>query len=342
MASALPENSERLLRLSAATFGAAWLAGVVEGMSLTPLQRSRQVEGAPQQALASAGVDGRVDVLLFEERTDMYVPGHMVAVDWELQSVVVALRGSSSLQDALTDLVCDAAPLELGGVAGKAHEGMLKAARKLEEVLRGVVNAGFESLGRRRLRVVGHSLGAGVAALLTALWVDAGQFPGADVQCVAFACPQVLDMQLASAAEHTTSVILDRDLVPRFGRATATDLREVLLCLTDPARFGLSPAYRATALLAPDMQADSDRLAVAHGTLRLATRGEREDRLYPPGRLVHLTGGSAWAIPRESLDELLIADGMAVSHLPNKYLAAIREVASSTRVPEVSQPTNED
>merc|ERR1712151_925708 len=114
-----------------------------------------------------------------------------------------------------------------GGLDGVAHGGMLLAARRVDSVVAAIAEDGLAKLApeqRKRIMVCGHSLGAGVAALLVALWRDAGRFAGVDVQCLAFACPQILNQQLAATlSNHTTSVIAGQDLVPRLSLASAKD-----------------------------------------------------------------------------------------------------------------------
>merc|ERR1719409_130171 len=130
---------------------------------------------------------------------------------------------------------------------------MLRAAQRLDTVLSEIAETGLSQLSPhvpRRIVICGHSLGAGVAALLAALWRDRGHLPGVNVQCVAFACPQVLDSCLAVAqSNHTTSVIVGDDLVPRFSLATAQDLQAAMLCLNNPESKGLPVSARADMIL---------------------------------------------------------------------------------------------
>ncbi|CAJ1400785.1 unnamed protein product [Effrenium voratum] len=200
----LPPHAERAMRFSAATFGAQFLAGLADGL-VAPAVRAYGAHSAggdaAQIALAAAKVEGRVDVLAFESTSEHFVPGYMVAVDQELGCVVVALRGTSGAKDVLVDLVCEAAPCELAGVAGEAHGGMLRAAQRLSERLPPLVLQGLERLEPGSWRsphvadvlVTGHSLGGGVAALLSALWRDQAALPpGRVLQCITFGCPQAL------------------------------------------------------------------------------------------------------------------------------------------------------
>uniref|UniRef100_A0A7S2TJX1 sn-1-specific diacylglycerol lipase n=1 Tax=Lotharella oceanica TaxID=641309 RepID=A0A7S2TJX1_9EUKA len=92
-------------------------------------------------------------------------PMHFVAIDSETKAVILSIRGTASLSDALTDLLC--APRKMLG--GVAHDGILRSAfavlghvsARLVEILRD--HPGF------KLVVTGHSLGGGVALVLALL-----------------------------------------------------------------------------------------------------------------------------------------------------------------------------
>merc|ERR1712232_806090 len=212
--------------------------------------------GSAEQALAAAGLGGRnVEVLLFEEATcEVFAPGFLVALDWDLHAVVVAFRGTACLSDCLTDLACESASVQLLGATGHAHRGMLMAARRLESRVFSSVSSGIARLCAAghavRLRICGHSLGAGVASLLTALWLAARRFPDIELHCYAFASPQVLDGRLAARlAADATSLVVGDDIVPRFSLATALDLRSAMLLLRDPEANCLPAEFRAAEIL---------------------------------------------------------------------------------------------
>jgi len=343
----LPQHTERWMRFSAATFGAAWLAGLVDGPSKALFSAARMANTqnmrAPDAALACAGIEGHVEVTAFEQRTgDMFMPAYMVAVDHDIGAVVVAFRGTSSITDALVDLLCEPAPVEFGGLDGFAHSGMLRAAQRLDTALAALAEDGLVRLTperQRRIVICGHSLGAGVAALLAALWRDAGRFPGVDVQCMAFACPQVLDQQLAAAlSNHTTSVVVGDDMVPRLSLASAMDLREVLLRLSDPEAFGLPEVFAANEVLAAEARGDTGTLEVAYAAIRRAAFMSSK-QLAPAGRLIHLAPGSIPCIASsENFNELIISRDMASAHMPHRYLAAIQELGSACAVGSPAAP----
>jgi len=295
----------------------------------------RDQGGSPGDcALACAGVDGNVEVLKFEERTDiLYAPGYLVAVDHDLGHVVVALRGTSSVKDSLTDLVCEPVAVQLGAHDGIAHGGMLRAAQRWDETLSELVSAGLSRLSAEtsgRVLICGHSLGAGVAALLSALWRDRALFPGTDIRCLAFACPQVLDASLAVAQSgHTTSIIVEDDMVPRLSLATAQDLQAATVCLNNPQSRGLPSELHTAKILTAQLSGDVESLAAAYAVVRPIVCTS-PGRLFPPGRLIHLLPNTApVTLTCDDLDELKVSPGMMSNHMPWKYLLAVQSAVAS-------------
>lgn len=307
-------------------------------MSVMPstCAKATQIGGPAERALESAGIGGRVEVAAFEQGArELYAPGYMVVVDHELQLVVVALRGTSSVADAMSDLACEPAALQLGGHAGAAHGGMLTAARRLSEKLASLAEAGLEKLaGPRRILVTGHSLGAGVAALLTALWRDQPRFASSEVSCLAFACPQVLSAELAVAvSNHTTSIIVGDDLVPRFSLATAYDLQRALLHLRSPQEYGLDPSLHMDEVLAMSSRNEERALADAYAVIQRAALTS-PNRLFSPGQLVHLVPGHApGGASQEEFNEIRISSDMASAHRPRRYLLAVQEALATAAGP---------
>lgn len=101
-----------------------------------------------------------------------------VAVDYMKQKIVVSIRGTLSMKDVLTDLNAegDVLPLEPRRDDWVGHKGMVQAAvyirSKLEEENL-IQRAQQHNLDRKTdtfgLVIVGHSLGAGTAAILSIL-----------------------------------------------------------------------------------------------------------------------------------------------------------------------------
>jgi len=329
----LPEHCERILRFNAATFGASWFAGLVDGFSVSGLAKARAIKdqgGSPgDMALASAGIEGKVEVLAYElNGGSMYAPGYLVAVDHETCQVIVALRGTSSVKDAITDLICQPAPVQIGGHSGFAHDGMLRAATRLSEPLAALASRGLEKLkcDSPRVLITGHSMGAGVASLVAAVWRDANRFPSANVRCIAFAAPQVLDAELALAqGNHIISLVNADDLVPRFSLATSMDLRQAMLALADPLKAGLPSDLTPGSIRSADAKGDASTLGQWY-TMVKSKAGSSTGRMFPPGQIVILRSGqSARRVGHDQVDELHISEDMASAHMPRAYLLAIQE-----------------
>jgi len=167
-------------------------------------------------------------------------------VVWEARQpwVVVAIRGTLSGHDTLTDAAATPTPFP----GGLAHAGMASAAWN---VVRSHLPAAACLLAQRaslqpRLLFTGHSLGGGVAALAAQLCgagdadVDAAARRGAeegaagdagaalwarsavrDALAIAFACPACASLPLSLALrERCTSLVAAKDIVPRLSMSS--------------------------------------------------------------------------------------------------------------------------
>lgn len=231
----------------------------------------------------------------------LYQPACAILVDDTNQEVVVAIRGTSNMRDALTDLVCAPARLapgqfSVGDVDVQfVHDGMWRAAQSLLTELQDFVHILLEERPSYRLMITGHSLGAGVAGLLCLLW---RQRLGERVSCISFASPQTLDDAAARAAAHqgVTSVLVGDDLVPRLSLRSATHLTANAVSLaTVASRVGVPP---------PSVPA-----------------------LYPAGRLLHHCAGAApqtaFVADQDDFGTIRVSPSMLFTHMQPAYLRAL-------------------
>ncbi|KND04424.1 uncharacterized protein SPPG_00153 [Spizellomyces punctatus DAOM BR117] len=139
-------------------------------------------------------------------------PAFFLAVDVNNWKIIIAIRGTASLHDAVIDLKMDCEPF----LGGYAHQGMSHLAHKLLERV-------FPQLVHLRhihpnfdIIVTGHSLGAGIASLLTLLLTSPPykeHFPS--VRGVCFATPAICTEDLTYRAEQVVdSLVLGYDVVP--------------------------------------------------------------------------------------------------------------------------------
>lgn len=140
-----------------------------------------------------------------------------------------------------------------------SHRGIVEAAtellhdlaqKRVMQTLNRQLNDEQGLLRGYRLVVTGHSLGAGVASLLTLL-LRANGFPAA--RCVAFSPPPILPRRAAQACEGAVlSVALEGDVVPRLSLASVHALAaqivvELTRCQAPKWLIGLRATRRALA-----------------------------------------------------------------------------------------------
>ncbi|KAA6418802.1 MAG: lipase class 3 family [Trebouxia sp. A1-2] len=193
----------------------------------------RERRPAGQQAVfSSLGIEPQ-DVLMQEPRAGVLRPSFCLVKDNQLHSIVLAIRGTHSLKDMFTSLTGTSKPHhmidpESGVVLGYSHFGMLAAARWLLQQLSGTMKQALHDHPGYKLKVIGHSLGGGTAAMLTMMMREWPEF--ADVTCLAIACPSCMTLDLArSCASYVTTIINGADLIPTVSAGSADALREEVM-----------------------------------------------------------------------------------------------------------------
>lgn len=121
---------------------------------------------------------GEVEVIYTTFHVDVGETPFFVAIDYTKSKIVVSIRGTLSMKDVLTDLNAegDVLPLEPRQDDWLGHKGMVQAAvyikSKLDEenLIQRAQHRNFERhTDTFGLVIVGHSLGAGTAAILSIL-----------------------------------------------------------------------------------------------------------------------------------------------------------------------------
>ncbi|XP_068645860.1 uncharacterized protein [Aristolochia californica] len=204
------------------------------------------------------------------EGTQGKAPPHIIYVDHKNADIVLAIRGLNLAKESDYAVLLDNKLGQKKFDGGYVHNGLLKAAGcvlDLEcEVLRDLV----EKHPNYTLTFTGHSLGSGVAALLTMVVVHnrdrLGNTERKRIRCFAIAPARCMSLNLAVRyADVINSVVLQDDFLPR----TATPLEDIfksLFCL--PCILCLR-CMRDTCIPEEMMLRDPRRL-------------------YAPGRLYHI------------------------------------------------------
>ncbi|QDZ21431.1 alpha/beta-hydrolase [Chloropicon primus] len=159
-----------------------------------------------------------------EVESKFSVPAHYWAYNKADKVVVFGVRGTVTRKDMLTDLDSKA---EVH--SGRAmHRGMLQSAKalleKVQQQLADLSDEGF------RVVLVGHSLGAGTAALLAILLKETNAIKS--LSCYAIAPPPVVELSLAVESKpYIESLVCNDDIVCRMSVANMRGLTEELLQL---------------------------------------------------------------------------------------------------------------
>lgn len=257
-------------------------------------------------ASAIEGV-AREDVIFCEEDAGPFRPAHVAVVCRSATQRVlfVAVRGTLSPGDIVTDLDCEL--VRMGGSSeGRWHSGVLKSARNLFDSLALPLAAAIEKEGNIDTVIfTGHSLGGAVASALCSRFREAeATMPSIlrNARAYAFGPAACCDAATAEACrEHTISVIVGDDIVPRLSRQSVEDvLRAASALAAEPRSIGRmlslvpwSEALRSTLGLVsprPTFQATnedgsmSDRECFERSIRStLSAVMHSDDRVHPPG-----------------------------------------------------------
>ncbi|XP_030067547.1 diacylglycerol lipase-beta [Microcaecilia unicolor] len=154
-----------------------------------------------------------------------------IALDHKTEAILVAVRGTLSLEDVLTDLSADCETLTVEGVQGDcfAHKGIIQAANYVYGRLinDGILNQAFTIAPEYKLVIVGHSLGAGAASILAILLKNS--FP--TLRCYAFSPPGgLLSKPLADySKDFIVTVVVGKDFISRLSMPNMEDLKNRIL-----------------------------------------------------------------------------------------------------------------
>ncbi|KAK9103633.1 hypothetical protein Sjap_020887 [Stephania japonica] len=204
------------------------------------------------------------------EDTQGRVPPYLIYVDHKNADIVLAIRGLNLAKESDYAVLLDNKLGERKFDGGYVHNGLLKAAAFVLDAECDVLKELVEKYPNYTLTFAGHSLGAGVAALLTMVVAQnrdrLGNIDRKRIRCYAMAPARCMTLNLAVRyADIINSIVLQDDFLPR----TATPLEDIfksLFCL--PCILCLR-CMRDTCIPEEKMLRDPRRL-------------------YAPGRLYHI------------------------------------------------------
>eukprot|EP00984_Skeletonema_dohrnii_P003187 scaffold1062_cov98-Skeletonema_dohrnii-CCMP3373.AAC.4 len=181
--------------------------------------------------LKTLGIKER-DFLFANFRNDVNVCPYIILVDRRCRNILIVIRGTLSFEDMISDVTINPDPLdEVGdefgfdGIGEFCHRGMLEAAKYVHDDMeaRKVLHNAFEDHPEFNLRIMGHSLGAGVAAVLGLMMRK--EYP--QLRCLCFSPPGCVftERTVKESKEYIWSYVLHNDIIPRLSYQSLANLR---------------------------------------------------------------------------------------------------------------------
>lgn len=262
-------------------------------------------------------------------------PSHFIAVNKNQKAssiffsedsleVLLVVRGTKTLTDIITDLLCDEEPYR----GGYCHNGILDSGQHLANKHKRLLKNLLEVSGKKKIKLtlIGHSLGAGVA---TIAGMELNDVPYLDVQVVGFGCPALLSKELSEQTKsYVTTVVSDNDCIPRMSTATMVNaiLDIASYDWTHLAKRDIEDAVDEVSSYLPKLLSDYKATILAtinESPMRVAPDNIPEERLepllYPPGKCVHLYrdgfGISGNEVPCTFFSEIDVNRRMIHDHL---------------------------
>jgi sn1-specific diacylglycerol lipase len=185
--------------------------------------------------LKSLGIEDS-NLLYANFRNAVGVTPYLIIRDDNWKTIVVAVRGTLSIDDMITDVTVT--PKDLGDVGEKfgfdgrgeyCHSGILAGACWIHDDLKRhrILDEAMEAHQDYGLRIIGHSLGAGVAAMLGRMLKQ--QYP--KLYCLCFSPPGCVfsERTAQESKDYVCSYVLHNDIVPRLSYDSLVNLRNDLV-----------------------------------------------------------------------------------------------------------------
>ena len=261
-------------------------------------------------------------------------PSHYLAIKkgqsrWSRQlEVLMVVRGTKTIPDMLTDALLDNEDYR----DGKAHAGILRSGRYLVEKHTDIMQSLLDLTNKKRIKLtlIGHSLGAGAAAIAGIEFNDRENF---DVSVVGFGCPAILSKELSeSTKDYITAVIGDADFIPRMSAETIGNLMLDMIEYdwTSKGRRDIEDALKEVRKNVGFLFRDEDVGSVMRVVdsamekyvkpcAREGSMKRMEPILFPPGSCVHFyrdgVSISGSYVPCDFFNEIDVSRTMAYDHL---------------------------
>ncbi|WVZ90686.1 hypothetical protein U9M48_036967 [Paspalum notatum var. saurae] len=173
------------------------------------------------------------DVLIKKSKARILKPAFTIVRDTSSKCLFLFIRGAISVKERLTAATGAEVPfhhvmVQDGSVSnlvlGYAHCGMVAAARWIAKRAIPCLSKAVEQSPDYEVKIIGHSMGAGIATMLTYILRENEKLSSST--CIAFGPAACMTWDLAESGKDFVTTIVNRnDLVPSLGLVSAAKLR---------------------------------------------------------------------------------------------------------------------
>ncbi|EKE41298.1 hypothetical protein ENUP19_0002G0056 [Entamoeba nuttalli] len=263
----------------------------------------------------------------YQWTSEIFDPAYFIVVIDSLKTISVVIRGTFSLNDAKVDLCAKPVPYTFAGINGFTHAGIYKAAlNKYQQIIPTLkmLRLKYPSF---QITIAGHSLGGGVAQLLT-LEINKNH-PDWLVHGYCLAPALVLSLNIASSPlvrSLIDSVVSKNDIVPRLSFDSIKNIQ--------PLINEFRSIYNNTSLISLNSKETTEQYQQAFNRFYESTNTIDPSVLVPPGRVFHIQKRKEQNIKKYCLYErenkefgwLFIKVLSLSDHFPYNYYYALSQV----------------
>ncbi|KAL7517858.1 hypothetical protein ACHAWX_002736 [Stephanocyclus meneghinianus] len=249
--------------------------------------------------------------------------------------VLLVVRGTKDFKDVLSDGLLDAVDFR----GGKAHAGLAISGKFLVDHHRDLLRELMKMANKTniKLTLIGHSLGAGAAAIAGIIFNE--EEPNVEANVIGFGCPALLSNDLSIAAsKYVTTIVSDSDMIPRMSGPSVENAILDLMSY-DWIERGLEDLQNIFENIRVNLPFDipPESIEKVYGFVQkflentikpqmdeMSKKQRRDVVLIPPGNCIHFyrdgTGITGQTVPCNLFDNLEISRTMIDDHMiPTGY-----------------------
>jgi len=278
------------------------------------------------------------DLILTKWKSTAFDPGHYMTYDHSRGSIVISLRGTFHIKDCLTDLVASNEPF----MEGFAHCGILRTASNKFEVFYPYLLDALKTNPDYDVQVVGHSLGAGTATLLTLMIKE--KLPDLKIHCHAFAPPCVVSLDIATRCKYfVTSYVVGDDLIPRLSYGSVEDLKRKMVKILDQESSFINRMGKVIitggGVFGDSAMKKIEKILQIEDSVKMEslgdTQGSPSNKLWIAGKVYHIykNEDATYEIEESApslFSELKISSRMFLDHMPDHYENVLADLLKKT------------